>query len=211
MSLRTRRTPMKLLIALASVVLVLTACSDDSGSDATAQDTGGSNPMPTEIPAADGPVHTRGTATVMDTGTPELCVGPVAESYPPQCGGPEIVGWDWAEQKMYQEEGDIRWGAYFVSGTWDGSTFTLDKAIPAALYDPAAETPLPTPPPLRQYGESQLNAIAAEVDSLPGAQSVTPTMGQVIVDVVYDDGTLQAWADVEYGSNTVLVVPALVS
>jgi hypothetical protein len=201
---------MKLLLTLASLLLVATACTDDGGAEA--EDPTPSNaPMPTEVPAAEGPVHTRGTATVMDTGTPELCVGPVAESYPPQCGGPEIVGWDWAEQKKFVEEGDVRWGAYFVRGTWDGETFTYEKAIPAALYDDANATPGPTPPPLRQYGEAQLEAIAGEAAKLPGVQSITPVPGQVIVDVVYDDGTLQQWANLEWGANTVVVNSALVS
>ena len=28
----------------------------------------------------------------------ELCLGPIAESCPPQCGGPALVGWDWADR-----------------------------------------------------------------------------------------------------------------
>ena len=35
---------------------------------------------------------------------PELCLGGVLESLPPQCGGPDVIGWDWAavedEQSM---------------------------------------------------------------------------------------------------------------
>jgi hypothetical protein len=38
-------------------------------------------------------------ATVLQEGDgpPELCLGGVAESFPPQCGGPEIAGWDWED------------------------------------------------------------------------------------------------------------------
>jgi hypothetical protein len=32
----------------------------------------------------------------------------------------------------------------------------------------------------------------------------------VLVDVVYDDGTLQAWTDATYGENVVVVSSALV-
>jgi hypothetical protein len=79
------------------VLLTLAACGTDSGARAgdPASDPAGSpsgTPIPTEIPAASGPVHTRGLVTVMDTGSPELCLGPVAESYPPQCGGPPRAG-----------------------------------------------------------------------------------------------------------------------
>ncbi len=34
--------------------------------------------------------------------------------------------------------------------------------------------------------------------------------GHVLVDVVYDDGSLQAWADQTYGSDVVIVTGALV-
>ena len=92
-----RPSDMKFAIALAALVM-LAACGS---TDATvARDPGsssGDNPMPDSVPAADGTVHTRGAVTVMDTGRPELCLGPIAESWPPQCGGPRIRGWDWAE------------------------------------------------------------------------------------------------------------------
>jgi hypothetical protein len=35
------------------------------------------------------------------------------------------------------------------------------------------------------------------------------TDGHVLVDVYYDDGTLQDWADTTYGAGVVLVSPAL--
>ena len=45
---------------------------------------------------------------------------------------------------------------------------------------------------------------------LPGAQGAYGADGHVLVDVTYDDGSLQAWADEEYGENVVIVTSALV-
>jgi hypothetical protein len=43
----------------------------------------------------------------MDTETPEVCLGPVAESYPPQCNGPELVGWEWGDHDgMFERQGE---------------------------------------------------------------------------------------------------------
>ena len=85
--------------------------------------------LPTEIPAATGTVTTRNLATVMDTGSPELCLGPVAESYPPQCSGPPIEGWSWKDQRgVFEKSGDVRWGLFSVQGTWDGRPFTVTSA-----------------------------------------------------------------------------------
>jgi len=207
---------MKTVIAAIALIALtaLTACGSDSGGD-TATDPGGSgggNPMPTEAPAAPGPVHTRGLATVMDTGRPELCLGAVAESYPPQCGGPEIRGWDWDDQDgVFDQQGKTRWGQFAVTGRWDGTTFTVTDATPAALYDGMAIEEPTVPEPGRSYDQAELEQIAAKLGKeLPGAQGNFGDQGHVFIDVMYDDGSLQAWADEEYGENVVIVVPALV-
>ena len=203
---------MKRLLVAAALLLTasfLTACGS-SDDDATAVDPGGdpssSAGMPTEVPAAPGVVDTRGLVTVMDTGTPELCLGPVAESYPPQCSGPVIDGWDWKQhQQMFDSQGDIRWGEFMVSGTWDGTTFGFENAVPAPVYD-AMPTPEPTyPPPSVQHSTDELEQISQEVGELPGAQGAYVDHGRVLVDVVYDDGSLQAWADETYGDGVVVV------
>jgi hypothetical protein len=192
----------------------LTACSPDSGGD-TATDPAGSaggNPMPSEPPEAPGVVHTRGLATVMDTGRPELCLGAVAESYPPQCGGPELRGWDWDDQNgVFDQQGKVRWGQFAVTGTWDGAALTLKRAIPAALYDGMAIEEPTVPEPTRSYGQAELDDIASQLgEELPGAQGAFADRGHVFVDVIYDDGSLQAWSDEEYGKDVVIVVSALV-
>lgn len=77
---------------------------------------------------------------------PQLCHA-VADSYPPQCGGPDIAGWDWAAVEHESASG-TRWGGYVVVGTFDGETFTLTE--PAVVDDgsmdrPQAEVDLGTP------------------------------------------------------------------
>lgn len=114
-------------LTVAVVVLAMTACTDDGD---RADDPAGSGSTPSESVAPVGEVTTKHGATVMDTGRPELCVGPIAESYPPQCRGPALEGWDWsAYEGDYQQVGDVRWGVFDVTGTWDGTTFTVDSAV----------------------------------------------------------------------------------
>ena len=98
-----------------------------------------------DAPAAeppDGLVRTAYLATVLDDGDgPELCLGAVAESYPPQCGGPALVGWDWADHEgTFEEASGVRWGAYALEGRYDadGSTFEVESV--------SDEPPATTPP-----------------------------------------------------------------
>lgn len=210
------RTPPLLLAALAALVLAGTGCSD-GGSDDIARDPATSAPSPSKpaAPVPDGPVTTRNLATVMDTGSPELCLGPIAESYPPQCGGPPLTGWDWADHEgTYDQQGDIRWGTYLVTGTWDGTSFTATEAVPGALYDPAMPEETPTPAAAAAYSDSELESIAKELrDRLPGylgSYGGSGTDGHVLADVLYDDGSLQAWADQKYGDHVVVVTSALI-
>jgi hypothetical protein len=201
---------MKMLLPVLAAVLLLAACGADDA-PATATDPG-ATPAPSAVPAAPGTVHTRGLATVMDTGSPELCLGPVAESWPPQCGGPAIAGWDWADHGgMFETAGETRWGMFAVTGQWDGTTFTYESAVPAALYDAMAEEPPTYPAPAFVLSEGELEATAAKLGrELPGAQGAYAQDGHVLVDVTYDDGSLQDWVDQTYGDDVVIVTSMLV-
>ncbi|WP_205471528.1 hypothetical protein [Nocardioides sp. SYSU D00038] len=209
---------MRSAVALASLLLVLTACTDDDGGDVAADPAGsggsGGSPAALEVPVPDGPVRTARLVTVMDTGTPELCLGAVAESYPPQCGGPAITNWDWAThgQEAFEQQGDVRWGDYALTGTWDGTAFTVTDAVPAALHNPVSEAPSPTPSPATSYTDDELATIGEEVAALPGVESAyggQGSDGHVLADVVYDDGTIQAFVDAEYGAGVVVVSAGL--
>ncbi|NYG56883.1 hypothetical protein [Nocardioides perillae] len=218
--------PPKLLSApaLLLALTLLAACSGggavsagdgagDAAGDPPAGVTAEPSAVPTASPASEGVVSTRVAVYVMDRGDgpPELCLGAVAESWPPQCGGPQLVGWDWAGLDGAERQGPVRWGTYLVTGTWDGTALTVTDALPGMqvttppLPDPLADVPpLATPP-----SEAELARIAEEVSGLGGAQGAYPVEGRVLVDVTFDDGSLQAWADEQYGAGVVVVVSAL--
>ncbi|MEU6426600.1 hypothetical protein ABZ860_11915 [Microbispora sp. NPDC046973] len=101
-------------------------------------------------PAATAPsMRYQADATVLSSPEhgPQLCAA-VAESLPPQCGGPDIVGWDWNAVK-HSARGGVRWGEYHVVGTWDGKTLTLtDPPSPAPRRNaPRDRSDLTTPCP----------------------------------------------------------------
>lgn len=281
-------------------LLALTACSTEGESRAV--DTAGQSDapaagvpdgaMPTTLPAADGDVSTGGLVTVLDDGDgPELC-HVVAESLPPQCEGVPMADWVWSDHPEHEEQSGVRWGSFALTGTFDGTTFAVTEAIPAALYDALAEAPEPLPgtpcdPPaggwavvdatratpealdatlteaarlpglagtwldqsedpsatsdptrvivnvavtedvegaeaaLREtwggalcvsaarYTEAELNKISMELQRLPGVLSTSGAADVVHAEVLHDDGSLQAWADEEYGEGRVEITSAL--
>ena len=200
---------MRTVLAAAALLLTVPLAACGSDGDVTATDSFASRP--TEVPSASGPVTTDGIVTVMDTGSPEVCLGPVAESYPPQCSGPALVGWDWAEhQQVFETQGDVRWGSFVLTGTWDGTSLTPTDAIPAALYDPARAEEPTYPEPAKQLSDAELEQVRGEVEDLPGAQGAYADGTRVLVDVTYDDGSLQDWADEAYGAGVVVVHSMLV-
>lgn len=297
------------LVAVAAL-LALTACSTedqmrgiDAGSDTTSTATpvGAPAERPTTVPPATGPVATDGLVTVLDDGEgPELCTF-VAESLPPQCSGTPMTGWDWAAHPEHEDQSGTKWGSFALTGTFDGTTFAVTEAIPAALYDamsepatPDLETPCEEPAggwtmvdpatttqeamdatfaaagrlpgyagawidqsldaadepapgeaavndptsliinvavtedaagaeaTLREtwggalcvseaaYTEAELNEIAMELQELPGVTSSSAADDVVQIAVLFDDGSLQAWADETYGEGRVAVSSVLV-
>src|SRR5690349_60719 len=146
--MRTRRLTLALVLPV-FLGGALAGCGDETSSPSDGTDAVGSAPnassMPTAVPAAPGLVHTAGLVTILAKAgqDPELCLGGVAESLPPQCSGPAISGWDWDSHKgMYDEANGVRWGSFAVTGRFDGTGFEVTGAIPAALYDgPRPEDP----------------------------------------------------------------------
>lgn len=90
----------------------------------------------------------RTTVLEADDG-PQLCLGGVRQSLPPQCGGPLVVGWSW-DAVAHESAGGVRWGEYTVVGRYNpagatgfagtGTTFTLTE--PATVLD---RSTLPAP------------------------------------------------------------------
>lgn len=158
----------------------------------------------------EGPVT--GTGTVLDTaGEAQLCLGPIMESFPPQCQGVPLDGWSWEGLDGSESSGDTTWGAYAVTGTYDGTRFTRTEApVLLALYDPAAPED-PTGGVAGTTGADELDRVQNDVVGRlgPEALSAAADRGYVWVQVVWDDGMLQSAMDAEYGAGVVVVTSAL--
>lgn len=133
------------------------------------------------------------------------------ESYPPQCSGPELVGWDWDPADQRETASGVTWGTYAVTGTWDGTRFATTAApIPLSLYDPL---PLEDPTADRRGAADpqELDRILDAVSSGSDGRVLTIGIerGFVTVTVVYDDGSFQEVLDTEYGHDVVVVRSAL--
>lgn len=195
----------RLAISMIAALLLLTGC----GAVAVPGENAGEEPLP---PASEELIG-QGMVISDEDGPVMLCLGPVMESYPPQCSGPEIIGWDWDAVEHWERSGEVRWGTYAVHGTWDGDAFTLTRPpIPLALYDPPADIDPRTEPANRGAGETaELEALQRELHETEGAEILSSWVenGYVFVTVVYDDGTLQDAYDAKYGDNMVAVQSAL--
>jgi hypothetical protein len=150
--------------------------------------------------------------TVLDTGgDAELCLGPVAESYPPQCSGIPLEDWTWEGVDGAESSGDVTWGAYALQGTFDGESFTVTQPpVMLALYDPMA----PEDPTGGEPGAGDEQTLARIQEELPdrlGSSYLSsyPQDARLWVDVVWDDGTWQDAADREFGEDVVLIRSAL--
>jgi hypothetical protein len=65
-----------------------------------------------------------------------LCLGAIADSYPPQCGVVPIANWDWHEVDGEERASGTTWGTYHVIGTYDGDVFTVTDVGPVDTSDP---------------------------------------------------------------------------
>ena len=84
---------------------------------------------------------------VMDTPErdPELCLGGIEESYPPQCGGIPMSGWDWELVEGEESAGKTTWGTFHVVGRYDGDIFTVREASSPKPFEPEEADPVDTP------------------------------------------------------------------
>jgi hypothetical protein len=131
-------------LATLPLALLLAACGAGEGG------AGGTS----AAPSAGEPRLYEADALVLDDGVrgPMLCLGAVAESYPPQCGDVPLAGWDWAAVEGEESASGTIWGEYHVVGAYDGETFTLTEAGPVEEEPPSGDAELETPCPEPEGG-----------------------------------------------------------
>lgn len=211
-------TRLKPLVLAFLTVSVLGACATpgDPGREPFAAPSGAPAVEPADTPATGAPAATGeliGQGTVLQSGAapPQFCLSAVLESYPPQCSGPEIANWNWEQADQWETASGVTWGAYALTGTWNGSVFTRTGApIPLSLYD---AMPFEDPLAGRQgaAGEQELERIRQEILAAHQGYALAAGVerGFATVTVVYDDGSFQARMDGEYGTGVVVVLSAL--
>lgn len=181
-----------------------------AGCTAAGPGAGGDVPIP--HPAADRLVSGQGTVLQSFDDPPQLCLGAIAESYPPQCSGPEIIGWDWSTIELKESVEDVTWGAYAVIGLWDGERFDLkEPPIPLALYDPMPQEPDPRHDPANagKGTDAELDRIQRELFDSLEPLIAGPDNGYLFVTVIFDDGSIQEYVDEKYGPDLVVIESAL--
>lgn len=169
-------------------------------------------------PAADEPseVELVGRGMVMQDSPDadvELCLGAVAASYPPQCGGPRLTGefaWD---DVAAEEQGGVRWtnDYYYAVGRYDraADVFTLTRPLsstPPEGYTPpeeeaASDFPQLCEDPFRGGDEAFKdpdyaiqNAFQERLEQLPGYVESWVSDGERMFNVIVTGDAEQAHA-----------------
>lgn len=138
----SRGTPSALCL-LPTLVLAV-GCGDTGPSEMVGSDPGD---------RTDAPVY-QADALVLESPEhgPQLCRG-AEDSYPPQCGGPDVLGWNWEAVEGEESASGTTWGSYRVVGTWDAQRLALTMTGPAEAPpdghepDDDGEFLSPCPPP----------------------------------------------------------------
>lgn len=140
--------------------------------------------------AADTPPRYAGGGTVLQDAHhgPQLCQA-VALSYPPQCSGIDLVGWDWNAVEHESSE-SVTWGSYQVVGTWDGKRLTLTE---------------PPRPPAKESAPPEENMFASPCPAPAGgwrpvdpAKATQAAMDRAIRRAEKLEGFAGAWLDQAY-------------
>lgn len=145
----------------------------------------------------------RTIATVLEAGDsgPRLCHA-VAESYPPQCDGPPIVGWDWDAVDGEETASGVTWVDAVLTGTWDGERFTVTRPAESVSawpepppVDPAELAPGCDEPDVvdASHGRDEVDAVIgsleqAGVSSIRVSDPAGPWDGPFVLTVVVPPG-----------------------
>jgi hypothetical protein len=142
---------MRRTVLVGVAALVLASCSDSHTRTVVSDEPSTSLPSTSSVlttstttpmaPHRDPKQRYRVSTTVLESRDhgPQLCLGGIATSYPPQCGGPDIAGWSWDGVPGKESANGTTWAAVTLIGTFDGKTFTL-TAPPAPPTPARAQT-----------------------------------------------------------------------
>jgi hypothetical protein len=199
-------------------VLFLTAVACGEAAPATGPAAGPpSTPVTTAPPQRDEAQQYRTMATVLEAGDrgPRLCHA-LAESYPPQCDGPAIIGWDWDAVDGEETASGVTWVDAALVGTWDGEHFTVTRPVEAvsAWPEPPHEDTTPPAPAGDRPTAEELYALQEEVDDVVagGDTPLGPQLGSfsdvdrgvVAVQVIAATPQARAFARQRWGERVVL-------
>jgi hypothetical protein len=149
---------------------------------------GRSNSGAPDSTADEGDTRYQATATVLESPDhgPQLCLGGIADSYPPQCGGPDVEGFDWSDVEGEESANGTTWGTYTVVGAWDGDALTLtEPPRPPEDRPPSPEVRFPTPCPEPDGGWHVVDRAKTSQPAMDAAMSYArsqPTIGGVWLD-----------------------------
>lgn len=163
--------------ALAAVLLLAACAPQGPAASGTAPS------RPDLVPDAhDGPLTTVGTVLEDAGHGPQLCVGGIATSYPPQCGGPDVLGFSFDDlpAESYEAALESRWGLVALTGVVEGdavrltgpprpATGPLDPPL-VAEFSADFTTPCPAP----AGGWTEPDPARADDDALGRAAEVAP-------------------------------------
>ena len=165
---------------------------------------GGAGDPGVSVSSRAGDQRYEGSFTVLESAAhgPELCSA-VAESLPPQCDGLPVLGWDWAAVEGEETVGGTRWGAWHVTGTFDGERLHL------------TEPPRPPQPDDEEVaGDSDFSPACDEPDVVDASQGAAEWEAMTQVDGSFDSRELvAAWVSDPAGDGggrfvgNVVVVP----
>jgi hypothetical protein len=97
------------------------------------------------------PVEYRAITAVLESPEhgPQLCLGGMKTSLPPQCGGTDLTNWDWSAIDGEQTANGTTWiDRILLTGHFDGAAFTVTDARTPTDADMAAAFPGPLIPPV---------------------------------------------------------------
>lgn len=134
----------------ASTALVALAAAGCAGAPSEQPVAPGGDPDGAGTPVSfDAGTEVAALTTLLQQGEeePQLCLGGVMESYPPQCGGPVVVGLDWDDVADTETASGTTWGTGWVVGTYDDAAAVLTLTRPVAAEPPDGVEPPEQPQP----------------------------------------------------------------